>query len=62
MPARFNPRADMWRRVSSRNAVPRYVVMTPTKEDKMFLWPEAFTELNKKPIPIPSQMVSPAQV
>ncbi|KAK0668966.1 Pdp3-interacting factor 1-like protein 2 [Cercophora samala] len=41
-PARFNPRANMWRRVSSRNAVPRYVVMTP-KEERMFLWPEAFT-------------------
>ncbi|KAK4195082.1 HAD-like domain-containing protein [Triangularia verruculosa] len=43
-PARFNPRANMWRRVSSRNAVPRYVVMTP-KEERMFLWPEAFGEL-----------------
>ncbi|KAK4191560.1 2,3-diketo-5-methylthio-1-phosphopentane phosphatase [Podospora australis] len=69
VPARFNPRANMWRRVSSRNAVPRYVVMTPSKE-KMFLWPEAFTELANKPIPeltkepiaIPPQMVSPAQV
>lgn len=45
MPARFNPRANMWRRVSSKNAVPRYVVMSPSREDKMFLWPEAFTEL-----------------
>ncbi|KAK0745218.1 2,3-diketo-5-methylthio-1-phosphopentane phosphatase [Apiosordaria backusii] len=34
-PARFNPRANMWRRVSSRNAVPRYVVMTP-KEERVF--------------------------
>ncbi|KAI4863079.1 HAD-like domain-containing protein [Hypoxylon rubiginosum] len=45
LPARFNPRANLWRRVSSKNAVPRYVVMSPTKEEKMFLWPEAFTEL-----------------
>lgn len=43
-PARFNPRADMWRKVSSRNAVPRYVVMTPM-EERVFLWPEAFSEL-----------------
>ncbi|KAI0386809.1 HAD-like protein [Hypomontagnella monticulosa] len=45
VPARFNPRANLWRRVSSKTAVPRYVVMSPTKEEKMFLWPEAFTEL-----------------
>ncbi|KAK4176170.1 putative diketo-5-methylthio-1-phosphopentane phosphatase [Triangularia setosa] len=41
-PARFNPRANMRRRVSSRHAVPRYVVMTP-KEERVFLWPEAFS-------------------
>lgn len=45
VPARFNPRANMWRRVSSKTAVPRYIVMSPTKEEKMFLWPEAFSEL-----------------
>ncbi|KAF3760940.1 putative 2,3-diketo-5-methylthio-1-phosphopentane phosphatase [Cryphonectria parasitica EP155] len=45
VPARFNPRANLWRRVSSKSAVPRYVVMTPAREDKMFLWPEAFSEL-----------------
>ncbi|KAI1453680.1 HAD-like protein [Annulohypoxylon moriforme] len=45
VPARFNPRANLWRRVSSKTAVPRYVVMSPTKEEKMFLWPEAFSEL-----------------
>lgn len=45
LPARFNPRANMWRRVSSKSAVPRLVVMSPTKEERMFLWPEAFTEL-----------------
>ncbi|KAH8595512.1 HAD-like domain-containing protein [Bisporella sp. PMI_857] len=46
-PARFNPRANMWRRVSSKNAVPRLVAATPSKEEKMFLWPEAFSELKK---------------
>lgn len=49
LPARFNPRANLWRRVSSRNAVPRYVVNSPSREEKMFLWPEAFTELVKTP-------------
>lgn len=49
VPSRFNPRANMWRRVSSRSAVPRYVAMTPSREEKIFLWPEAFTELLKTP-------------
>lgn len=48
VPARFNPRANLWRRVSSRSAVPRLVGMTPSREDKMFLWPDAFTELQPK--------------
>ena len=45
VPVRFNPRANMWRRVSSQKAVPRLVAATPTREEKMFLWPEAFSEL-----------------
>ncbi|KAI0164546.1 HAD-like domain-containing protein [Hypoxylon sp. FL1284] len=45
VPARFNPRANMWRRVSSKNAVPKLVSMTPSREEKMFLWPDAFSEL-----------------
>ncbi|CZR53372.1 probable 2,3-diketo-5-methylthio-1-phosphopentane phosphatase, putative [Phialocephala subalpina] len=44
MPARFNPRANLWRRVSSQKAVPRYIAATPSKEEKMFLWPSAFSE------------------
>ncbi|PYH78707.1 2,3-diketo-5-methylthio-1-phosphopentane phosphatase [Aspergillus uvarum CBS 121591] len=43
-PARFNPRANMWRRISSRQAIPQFVAATPSKEDKMFLWPESFSE------------------
>lgn len=50
VPSRFNPRANMWRRVSSKAAVPRYVAMSPSREDKIFLWPEAFTELLKTPV------------
>lgn len=44
VPVRFNPRANMWRRVSSKTAVPRLVAATPTREEKMFLWPDAFSE------------------
>jgi 2,3-diketo-5-methylthio-1-phosphopentane phosphatase len=47
-PARFNPRANLWRRVSSKNAVPMYVAATPSKEEKMFLWPEAFSDFRPK--------------
>ncbi|ESZ95522.1 2,3-diketo-5-methylthio-1-phosphopentane phosphatase [Sclerotinia borealis F-4128] len=46
-PARFNPRANLWRRVSSKTAVPSYVAATPTNEEKMFLWPESFSELKE---------------
>ncbi|KAK4168836.1 HAD-like protein [Cladorrhinum sp. PSN259] len=44
-PVRFTPKANMWRRVSSKAGVERCVVMSPTREEMMFLWPEAFTEL-----------------
>jgi len=47
-PARFNPRANLWRRVSSQKAVQRFVVHSPTKEEKMFLWPTAFSEYRPK--------------
>jgi len=47
-PVRFNPRANMWRRVSSKNAVPQYIAATPSKEEKMFLWPNAFSEYKPK--------------
>lgn len=49
-PARFNPRANMWRRVSSKTAIPRYLAATPSKEEKMFLWPETFSEYKPKVI------------
>ncbi|KAK3988298.1 HAD-like domain-containing protein [Cladorrhinum sp. PSN332] len=44
-PVRFNPRANMWRRMSSQRGVERCVVMSPTQEERMFLWPETFTQL-----------------
>lgn len=49
-PARFNPRANLWRRVSSQNAVPLLVAATPSKEEKMFLWPNAFSDYKPKTI------------
>lgn len=49
-PARFNPRANLWRRVSSKNAIPRYIAATPSKEEKMFLWPNTFSEYKPKSI------------
>ncbi|KAI1084942.1 2,3-diketo-5-methylthio-1-phosphopentane phosphatase [Whalleya microplaca] len=61
MPARFNPRANLWRRVSSKSAVPRYIVMSPRKEEKMFLWPEAFTELKTPTVELTEVDVSPNQ-
>jgi len=50
LPERFNPRANMWRRVSSQKAIPRYVAMSPTKEEKIFLWPNQFSEYKPKTI------------
>ncbi|KAI0431151.1 2,3-diketo-5-methylthio-1-phosphopentane phosphatase [Xylaria sp. FL1042] len=32
LPARFNPRANLWRRVSSKNAVPLYTAKVPVAE------------------------------
>ncbi|KAI9729473.1 MAG: hypothetical protein M1834_006854 [Cirrosporium novae-zelandiae] len=46
-PVRFNPRANMWRRLSSRYAVPLYVTATP-KEEKMLLWPETFSHFEPR--------------
>ncbi|RJE24462.1 2,3-diketo-5-methylthio-1-phosphopentane phosphatase [Aspergillus sclerotialis] len=47
-PARFNPRANMWRSVSSKQAVPRFVAATPSKEEKMLFWPDSFSEYKQK--------------
>ncbi|KAJ6109342.1 Pdp3-interacting factor 1 [Penicillium sp. IBT 16267x] len=44
-PVRYNPRANLWRRISSKEAVPTLMAAaTPSKEEKMFLWPETFSE------------------
>jgi len=50
LPARFNPRANLWRRVSSQKAVPKFVAATPTQEEKMFLWPNSFSDYKPKTI------------
>lgn len=42
-PMHYNPRANFWRKAIKKKNVPRFV-KNSTKEDKMHLWPEAFTE------------------
>lgn len=46
LPSNFNPRANMWRRMSSRASVPVFAAMSPM-EEKVFLWPEQFTQITK---------------
>lgn len=40
-PNNFNPRADMWRKASSKAAASIFAALSP-REEKMFTWPEAF--------------------
>ena len=44
LPTNFNPRANMWRRASSKTAVPLFAAMTP-REEKMFVWPNVFSQI-----------------
>ena len=44
LPATFNPRANMWRRISSKASVPVFAAMSPM-EEKVFMWPDAFSEV-----------------
>ena len=46
LPSNFNPRANMWRRASSKTNVnlKAWQIMSPTREEKAFLWPETFTQ------------------
>ncbi|KAJ5097185.1 Pdp3-interacting factor 1 [Penicillium angulare] len=51
-PVRYNPRANLWRRISSKEAVPTLMTAaTPSKEEKMFLWPETFSESQPQGVP-----------
>ncbi|KAM0335855.1 hypothetical protein ACHAQA_000905 [Verticillium albo-atrum] len=53
MPARFNPRANMWRRVSSRNAVPRLAVLSPgIEKDLAEVMKTALVEETVVPMPV----------
>jgi len=47
LPAAFNPRANMWRRASSRAAVPVFAAFSP-RDEKMFVWPDVFTQMNEE--------------
>ncbi|GAB7365663.1 hypothetical protein MBLNU230_g7004t1 [Neophaeotheca triangularis] len=53
LPANFNPRANMWRRISSKNAVPQAAVAATPVEERAFVWPETFTDQKtQKPVTI----------
>ncbi|KAJ5950568.1 uncharacterized protein N7479_008981 [Penicillium vulpinum] len=50
-PVRYNPRANMWRRISSKEAVPTLMAKaTPSQDEKMTLWPDYFSQ-PKQPQP-----------
>ncbi|KAJ5826876.1 hypothetical protein N7447_003639 [Penicillium robsamsonii] len=50
-PVRYNPRANMWRRISSKEAVPTLMATaTPSQDEKMALWPDYFSQ-PKQPQP-----------
>ena len=44
LPSSFNPGANLWRRVSSKNAVPIFAALTP-RDEKMFVWLDIFIQL-----------------
>ncbi|CAL5871733.1 uncharacterized protein PFLUO_LOCUS5986 [Penicillium psychrofluorescens] len=57
-PVRYNPRANLWRRISSKEAVPTLIAAaTPSKEEKMFLWPETFSDYKPKTIQEDEELV-----
>ncbi|EPQ65984.1 Bgt-1008 [Blumeria graminis f. sp. tritici] len=48
VPVRFNPRANLWRRVSSKNSVPQFLAGTLSNEEKIILMPEEISEYKPK--------------
>jgi 2,3-diketo-5-methylthio-1-phosphopentane phosphatase len=44
LPMGFNPRANMWRRASSKTAVPVFAMMSP-KDEKVVEWPGIYSQL-----------------
>ncbi|KAI9665050.1 MAG: hypothetical protein M1821_006498 [Bathelium mastoideum] len=51
MPADFNPRANMWRRISSGNAIPLLKQRTP-KVERVLAWPDALPRLGQESAPV----------
>jgi 2,3-diketo-5-methylthio-1-phosphopentane phosphatase len=39
LPEKFNPRANMWRRASSKMSMPVYKALTP-RDERVLIWPE----------------------
>jgi 2,3-diketo-5-methylthio-1-phosphopentane phosphatase len=56
----FNPRANMWRRASSRHSVPIWAAKAPSIEEKMFTWPKSFSQVVEKAGSIASAAVAAA--
>lgn len=44
LPTTFNPRANMWRRASSKSSVPIFSALSAGIEERAFLWPEQFSQ------------------
>ena len=57
MPHNANPRANMWRRASSKASLPVYRALTPI-EDVPFVWPDVFTTLSKVQAAVPATVAS----
>ena len=51
MPVEFNPRANMWRRLSSRTAIPALAQFTP-KEERIMALPRTLSHLGQESAPI----------
>ncbi|KAF2103975.1 hypothetical protein NA57DRAFT_50830 [Rhizodiscina lignyota] len=60
LPANFNPRANLWRRASSRNAVAMFKALTPIDE-RMVVWPEIFTQMNPAANPVVNAAAIPTE-
>jgi len=63
LPVNANPRANMWRRASSKQNVPVFAAFSP-REEKMFTWPETFAPKKgeaPKVAPIPSKTLHAAK-
>lgn len=60
LPSTFNPRANMWRRASSKAAMDVFKALTPIDE-RIVAWPGIFTKMDQVgQVPQPAQIAPPA--